>query len=55
MVVMMVSSLAACQTEVDEESAQGVSDTEVLIANCAATSGAFAPVGVPFIAVSKLT
>jgi ABC-type branched-subunit amino acid transport system substrate-binding protein len=50
MVVMMVSSLAACQTEVDEESAQGVSDTEVLIANCAATSGAFAPVGVPFIA-----
>lgn len=50
MVVMLVSSLAACTTETDEESAQGVTDTEVLIANCAATSGAFAPVGVPFIA-----
>jgi branched-chain amino acid transport system substrate-binding protein len=50
LVAMMVSSLAACSTETDEESAQGISDTEVLIANCAATSGAFAPVGVPFIA-----
>lgn len=50
LVSMMVSSLAACSTESDEESAQGITDTEVLIANCAATSGAFAPVGVPFIA-----
>jgi predicted small lipoprotein YifL len=29
---------------------QGASDTEVLIANSAATSGAYAPVGVPFTA-----
>ncbi|MDO8107593.1 ABC transporter substrate-binding protein [Isoptericola sp. b441] len=29
---------------------QGITDTEVLIANSAATSGAYAPVGVPFIA-----
>ncbi|MDO9592570.1 MAG: ABC transporter substrate-binding protein, partial [Erysipelotrichaceae bacterium] len=41
---------AACQPAVVEEAAQGVTDTEILIANCAATSGAFAPVGVPFIA-----
>ncbi len=50
--VLMVS-MAACQSEggeTPEESAQGITDTEVLIANCAATSGAFAPVGVPFIA-----
>ncbi len=33
----------------DEEQAQGVTDTEILVANSAATSGAFAPVGVPFI------
>lgn len=42
-------------TDVDEtqstgDNAQGVTDSEVLIANCAATSGAYAPVGVPFIA-----
>lgn len=28
--------------------AQGISDTEIVVANSAATSGAFAPVGVPF-------
>lgn len=50
MVAMMASSLAACSNEPKEEAAQGITDTEVLIANCAATSGAFAPVGVPFIA-----
>jgi branched-chain amino acid transport system substrate-binding protein len=49
-VVLMTFSLAACQTDDGQESAQGISDTEVLIANCAATSGAFAAVGVPFIA-----
>ena len=32
------------------QNAQGVTDTEVKIANSAATSGAYAPVGVPFIA-----
>lgn len=30
------------------EVAQGVSDDEIVIGNCAATSGAYAPVGVPF-------
>lgn len=50
---MLMFSMAACQSEGGEDpevSAQGITDTEVLIANCAATSGAFAPVGVPFIA-----
>lgn len=47
---LVAASLAACQPAVVEEAAQGVTDTEILIANCAATSGAFAPVGVPFIA-----
>lgn len=46
----LVLSLAACGPTSSEESAQGITDTEVLIANCAATSGPFAPVGVPFIA-----
>ena len=32
------------------EVAQGVTDSEILIANSAATSGAYAPVGVPFLA-----
>lgn len=32
----------------EEEQAQGVTDTEIIVANSAATSGAFAPVGVPF-------
>ncbi len=49
-VTLITASLAACQPAVKEEAAQGVTDTEILIANCAATSGAFAPVGVPFIA-----
>ncbi|MDR1513387.1 MAG: ABC transporter substrate-binding protein, partial [Propionibacteriaceae bacterium] len=33
-----------------EETAQGVTDTTITIANSAATSGAYAPVGVPFLA-----
>ncbi|MDR2506195.1 MAG: ABC transporter substrate-binding protein [Oscillospiraceae bacterium] len=32
------------------EYSQGASDTEIIIANSAATSGAYAPVGVPFVA-----
>lgn len=48
--LLLVLSLTACTPAVEEVAAQGVTDTEVLIANCAATSGAFAPVGVPFIA-----
>lgn len=35
-------------TEVPEEVSQGVSDTEILVGNTAATTGAFATVGVPF-------
>ncbi len=33
---------------VELEWAQGISETEIIVANSAATSGAFAPVGVPF-------
>ncbi len=33
-----------------DDGTQGITDTEVLIANTAATSGAYAPVGVPFLA-----
>ncbi|GHU65954.1 ABC transporter substrate-binding protein [Clostridia bacterium] len=49
------SSAAAPATEEEEEPAetayvQGVTDTEIIIANSAATSGAYAPVGVPFLA-----
>lgn len=46
--IMLLGSMAACAKK--EVAAQGVTDKKVLIANCAATSGAFAPVGVPFIA-----
>lgn len=49
-VALVVSACATPTPEVVEEVSQGVTDTEILIANCAATSGAFAPVGVPFIA-----
>ncbi|OJV63212.1 MAG: hypothetical protein BGO41_11010 [Clostridiales bacterium 38-18] len=35
-------------TEEQLEWAQGITDTEIVVANSAATSGAFAPVGVPF-------
>lgn len=45
---LMLTSLVGCTSKV--VAAQGVTDTEVVIANCAATSGAYAPVGVPFIA-----
>ena len=52
-VMALATTLVACgpkEEVVEEVAAQGITDTEVLIANCAATSGAFAPVGVPFIA-----
>ena len=52
-VMALATTLVACgpkEEVVEEVSAQGITDSEVLIANCAATSGAFAPVGVPFIA-----
>ncbi len=46
--IMLLTSIAACAKK--EVAAQGVTAKTVVIANCAATSGAFAPVGVPFIA-----
>jgi branched-chain amino acid transport system substrate-binding protein len=49
-VLALALVVTACAPTVKEEVSQGVTDTEILIANCAATSGAFAPVGVPFIA-----
>lgn len=48
--LFMLFGLVGCTPKVEEVAAQGVTDKEVLIANCAATSGAFAPVGVPFVA-----
>lgn len=48
-VLALALVVTACAPTVKEEVSQGVTDTEILIANCAATSGAFAPVGVPFI------
>ena len=36
------------EPEEEEEPAQGVTDTSILVGNSAATSGAYAPVGVPF-------
>lgn len=39
---------AAPTQEVVDDGTQGVTDTEIKIANTAATSGAYAPVGVPF-------
>ncbi len=47
LVGLMSFSLVACSGK-SEEAAQGITDTTVKIANCAATSGAYAPVGVPF-------
>lgn len=43
---MLISTLAGCTTS--NEIAQGVTDTTVKVGNTAATSGAFAAVGVPF-------
>lgn len=50
MLAVLVMALAACGSNTKQEAAQGVTDDEILIANCAATSGAYAPVGVPFVA-----
>lgn len=43
---LIISTLAGCTTS--NEIAQGVTDTTVKVGNTAATSGAFAAVGVPF-------
>ncbi len=49
LILLVVASFGmyACQTETTEL-AQGVTDTEILVGNTAATSGFFAFVGVPF-------
>lgn len=44
----LMGSLAGCNKASSEKQAQGVTDTEIVIANSAATSGAYAPVGGPF-------
>lgn len=55
LVLCMLVALAACgpvagPSETKDQPAQGVTADKVVIANSAATSGAYAPVGVPFIA-----
>lgn len=40
--------LTACSGSGKKSTVQGITDTEIVVANCAATSGALAPVGVPF-------
>lgn len=47
--LIMVFALVACGNS-GSESAQGVTDTTITIANSAATSGAYAAVGLPFLA-----
>lgn len=50
MAAIMIFSFAGCGADGGgtSEWAQGISETEIVVANSAATSGAFAPVGVPF-------
>ena len=45
---LLLGTLAGCSQTKKVEQAQGVTDTEIKIGNSAATSGAYAPVGVPF-------
>lgn len=46
--VLLIGTLTGCGQGKKEVQAQGVTDTEIIIGNSAATSGAYAPVGVPF-------
>ena len=48
--IAMIFTLTACNNSSDDDGAwaQGITDSEIIVANSAATSGAFAPVGVPF-------
>ncbi|MGX8794844.1 ABC transporter substrate-binding protein [Fusibacter sp. JL298sf-3] len=50
MVATLLFTVVGCGAEGESAGdwAQGISDTEIIVANSAATSGAFAPVGVPF-------
>lgn len=47
-VLLSVLAFAGCKAKVEDEYAQGVTDTTVLVGNTAATSGYFAMVGGPF-------
>lgn len=42
------TTAAGTEAPKDEKWAQGITETEIVVGNSAATSGAFAPVGVPF-------
>lgn len=46
--IALLGTLTGCTQAKKETQAQGVTDTEIKIGNSAATSGAYAPVGVPF-------
>lgn len=47
--LVMVFTVVGCSSGSESSDwAQGITDTQILVANSAATSGAFAPVGVPF-------
>lgn len=46
--VLLIGTLSGCGQGKKEEQAQGVTDKEIIVGNSAATSGAYAPVGVPF-------
>jgi branched-chain amino acid transport system substrate-binding protein len=48
--LVLLGNVVGCTSKVNEEVAQGVTDTEIKVGNSAATSGAYAPVGVPFLA-----
>jgi branched-chain amino acid transport system substrate-binding protein len=45
---LLLGTLAGCSQTKKEEQAQGVTDTQIIVGNSAATSGAYAPVGGPF-------
>lgn len=46
--ILLVGALTGCAKGGKEQQAQGITDTEIIVGNSAATSGAYAPVGVPF-------
>jgi len=48
LVFVALFALAACEPGEEKIVVQGVTDTEIIVGNTAATSGAFAAVGVPF-------
>ncbi len=48
--LLLVVGLTACGDDKEKGSAQGVTDSKIIVGNSAASSGALAPVGVPFLA-----